>query len=498
MLGFMSWSLLLTVLLIGCGDEASNPGGAGGEAGSAGSGGTGGGGGDELTLWPCTEQGIRDAIRVGGGPHTFACDGPTVVTTDATIDIDNDVILDGDGNLTVDGDRSHGVFTVQDSIRAELWNLAIMRGYAAFAGAGIRNEGELRIDSCAIVENESDDIAGGVYNLDGSLEITNSSISKNNGGGVFVGGDVLIEDSAVSENLGSGIINLGRLTIRRSTVADNETEFSGGGIVNSGALGLASSTVSGNTAGRGGGIYNVGDLWVFQTAIDGNTAEEGGGIYGSDALRFEDGDLWLSSLGLIDVQYSTVSNNTADRGAGIYSISLRMTAWNSTFSGNVASEEGGALYIGGTTLGASTTYLTMSTIANNSAPLGSAVLGAGETPTVRFSGNIVDGDCHATDSTVVWMSDGSNIESPDNTCGFTPPSDRVNVTGEELSLGPLEDNGGDTATHLPMSGSIAIDLIPAGQCGEVLPVFPLWDQRRVGRPQGTGCDVGSVEVDPAP
>ena len=97
---------------------------------------------------------------------------------------------------------------------------------------------------------------------------------------------------------------------------------------------------------------------------------EGGGIYGSDALRFYGGDLSLSSLGLIEVQNSTISNNAANRGAGIHSISLRMTAWNSTFSGNVASEEGGALYIGGTTLGASTTHLTMSTIAKNTAPPG--------------------------------------------------------------------------------------------------------------------------------
>ena len=31
------------------------------------------------TVFPCTEQGIRDAIAVGGGPFTFACEGPTVV-----------------------------------------------------------------------------------------------------------------------------------------------------------------------------------------------------------------------------------------------------------------------------------------------------------------------------------------------------------------------------------------------------------------------------------
>lgn len=486
-------------VLASCGDSTGAPGGPGGMGGASGTGGTVG---IELNVWPCTEQGIRDAIRLGGGPHTFTCDGPTVVTTEATIDIDNDVILDGESSLTVDGDRSHGVFSVQPSIRAELRRVAVTGGRTVFdevsiAGAGIHNQGDLRIDGCDVFENESNGVPGGVYNAEGSLEITNSFISKNDGGGVSAGeGDVLIEDSSISENLGPGILNFGRLTIWRSTIADNETEFPGGGIYNIGTLNLASSTVSGNTAELGGGIYNAGDLWVFQTAIDGNTAEEGGGIYGSDALRFEDGDLWLSSLGLIDVQYSTVSNNTADRGAGIYSISLRMTAWNSTFSGNVAREEGGALYIGGTTLGASTTYLTMSTIANNTAPLGSAVLGAGETPTVRFSGNIVDGDCHATDDAVVWMSQGSNVESPGDSCDFRQGSDMVNMSSAQLRLDVLADNGGETETHLPMMDSVVIDAIPAEQCSEVLPASQLLDQRLVSRPQGIGCDVGSVEVVP--
>lgn len=115
------------------------------------------------------------------------------------------------------------------------------------------------------------------------------------------------------------------------------------------------------------------------------------------AAIFSQGDLILDGCNVVE-------NESNDIAAGIYSISLRMTAWNSTFSGNAASDGGGALYIGGTTLGASTTYLTTSTLANNSAPLGSGVY------------------------------------------------------------------------------------------GDVLPVFPLLDQRVIVRPQGRGCDVGSVEV----
>jgi len=127
-------------------------------------------------------------------------------------------------------------------------------------------------------------------------------------------------------------------------------------------------------------------------------------------------------------------------------------------------------------------------------PLGSAIVGAGETPTVRFSGNIIEGSCDKTSGAVVWMTEGYNIEGPGDTCELVLPSDRVNTTSGALLLGALADNGGDTETHLPMTGSVAIDMIPVEQCGEVLPVFPLLDQRVVSRPQGIGCDVGSVEV----
>jgi hypothetical protein len=76
-------------------------------------------------VFPCTEQGIRDAIAEGGGPHTFACDGPQTVVTEATIEIDNDVILDGEGNLTVDGNDDHGVFSVEMGVNAGLIGLSI-------------------------------------------------------------------------------------------------------------------------------------------------------------------------------------------------------------------------------------------------------------------------------------------------------------------------------------------------------------------------------------
>ena len=467
-----------------------------------------GGGGD---VWPCTEQGIRDAIQAGGGPHTFACDGPTTVTTEATIQVDNDVVLDGEGDLTVDGDGRHRVFSItapaDDVFRNTVVvfrGMTITGGYALSAGGGINNGGDLTIEDCRIVENRSDDIGAGIYSFDvtgeGGLEIINTEVSRNEGvlgAGIFAGGDVTVFNSMVEDNVGGGIYSGGTLFMSFSTVGGNATETAGGGFFNAGNAYVGDSTISDNEAQAGGGVFNLRELQLFSSTIEGNTADEGGGIYGFDAERsVEDGDLVIFGLGLIDVQYSTIANNSARLGGAVYSISLRMTAWNSTFSGNAATEEGGAFYIAGTTLGASTTYLTTNTITDNSAPLGSAIVGAGETPTVRFSGTVIDGSCAKTSSAVVWESDGYNIESPGDSCEFVLPSDTVDATSGQLNLGPLADNGGETETHLPLPGSIVIDAIPAELCTEVLPVVPLLDQRTVTRPQGSGCDSGSVEVMP--
>ncbi|MGB5265963.1 MAG: choice-of-anchor Q domain-containing protein, partial [Polyangiales bacterium] len=98
----------------------------------------------------------------------------------------------------------------------------------------------------------------------------------------------------------------------------------------------------------------------------------------------------------------------------------------------------------------------------------------------------------------VFKSRGYNIESPGASCGFVESSDEPNTTSELLILGPLQDNGGETETHLPAADSIAIDLIPVEECAIVLPVEPAFDQRVVDRPQGAGCDAGSVEVVPEP
>jgi hypothetical protein len=98
------------------------------------------------------------------------------------------------------------------------------------------------------------------------------------------------------------------------------------------------------------------------------------------------------------------------------------------------------------------------------------------------------------------VSGGYNIESPGDTCGFnTNRGDQINVSADDLKLGPLQDNRGPTETHALGAGSVAIDHIAAGDCVDADGQPLLTDQRGEPRPVAIvgpepKCDVGAFEV----
>ena len=212
----LSFMCVLALGLMGC----SEGGGSGGSAGTGGSGGDGGTGGMTGQEFPCTEQGIRDAIALGGGPHTFSCDGPTTVVTEAEISIDNNVILDGEGNLTVDGNGDHRVFSIAEGATAELDGLGVSGGRSG-NGGGIFNLGALTLTGSTVFGNTANS-GGGVFNGFGTfpppssratLTLKNSTVSGN------------IQEGGCGEGVCGvgGIFNLeGTLTVTNSTVSGND------------------------------------------------------------------------------------------------------------------------------------------------------------------------------------------------------------------------------------------------------------------------------------
>jgi hypothetical protein len=233
------------------------------------------------------------------------------------------------------------------------------------------------------------------------------------------------------------------------------------------------------TATRGsGGVANEGTLTIQDCVISGNWTEccdAGGGIRNG---------------GMMMIINSTVSGNIADHGSGGgISNGGEMTIINSTVSDNSALGAVGDLSGGGIWNGGTLT-LTHSTVWGNTADSGDAIA-VGRSSYTEIANTLIDGDCGAyPPGTPDITSNGYNIESPGDTCGFDDPTDQVNVTAEQLNLGPLQDNGGGTQTHALGAGSVAIDHIPAVDCGVDE------DQRGEPRPGDSMCDVGAFEVQP--
>jgi hypothetical protein len=261
-----------------------------------------------------------------------------------------------------------------------------------------------------------------------------------------------------------GLANQGTLTLRDCVIAEHRSGFlvgGGAGISNAGEMTIIDSTVTQNFAGHGvgGGIYNARSatlVLVNSTVSDNGADGDGAGLYGGGIF------------------------NTGD-----------MAIINSTVSGNDAYDAVSGWGLGGGIANAGSMSVINSTVSENSADSGDAIA-AGLSSNTEIANTLIDGDCGVFPrGTPDITSNGYNIESPGNTCGFDPDgTDMVNVSADDLKLGPLQDNGGPTETHMP--GGVVIDRIPEAACE-----FDT-DQRGEPRPETDGamCDVGSVEVQP--
>ena len=263
------------------------------------------------------------------------------------------------------------------------------------------------------------------------------------------------------------------------------------------------TATNGFTTGSGGAIENDGNITVNGSVFDGNNAEDDGGAIDSE----EDAT----------ITQSTFTNNNADDGDGgaidTSEEGSSLVATKSTFSGNSATGDGGALeaeedvtLINSTVEGntgeedvinaeSGDITLVYVTISGNTIPAGEGVLDTDGDPagTLTLFGtviaNTIGGDnCEDGDFSAVVS---SYTHSSDASCGLAGPGDVENAPDPQL--GALGDNGGPTPTMLPASTSPLLDQIPVAECDAGEGIAD--DQRGVTRPQGTGCDIGAVEVE---
>ena len=342
--------------------------------------------------YPCTEQGILDAVADGGGPHSFLCLGPTTVTMTGTLVVDNDVILDGGGLLTIEGFDGTRLMEVNAGVVASLRRMTFQRGPNANPVPGgifndgtltlthvvvgnchtevspVQNTGTLTLIASTVAGNSSVYGTGGIRNSSGAtLDLIDSYLFANEttgfvsgplnkGGALRNSGVATVSGGAISGNSardgGGGIFNTGSLTITNATISNNSaTAANGGGILNSGTgpLTIVDTVIEGNTAtGDGGGIRNdVGATLVMTgSTVSDNGAGLGGGIgteggnvslgttevHGNNSIA--GGGIYAGAVSTLSVVDSTVSENTSVTGGGIFIDSSSATLVNSTVADN--------------------------------------------------------------------------------------------------------------------------------------------------------------------
>lgn len=389
---------------------------------------------------------------------------------------DGALIIDGGSNITISGDSDGDndgdvrILYIHPFAVLVLQNLTLDRGLMTTDGGGaIMNSGTLTLNNVTVsnsVTTAALQGGGAFYNSGGgaALTLVDSTITGNtsttSGGAIYnIGGSVTITNSVFSANSSTGanggaIYNSGPLTITGSTFTTNQALGGGGGAVNevtpSGTPSITGSTFFDNQAqsGGGGAIYlSQATMTVSESTFESNDAtNDAGGIY-------------VAGSATLDVTNSTFSANTSgSRGGGIFSFNP-VTLTNVTISDN--SGVGGA--------GGVHTYDTL-TIKNT-----------------IIANNVTGGDCILdSGGSVSGTSSDNLIKDATNACGLTNGVDG-NIIGSDPLLGPLQNNGGTTETHALLSGSPAINTGTNSGC-------PATDQTGATRPQGGTCDIGAFEL----
>ncbi len=297
-------------------------------------------------------------------------------------------------------------------------------------------------------------VFGGYY---GNINIVNSAIIYNNGGGFF---DL--------RSINSSLVN--------STIAYNQV-LSGGinqgfaaGLSSYGSMGfeVVNSTISNNAnvSGFTGGLdfRGVGMARISNSTLSGNT----GGNYGATVFTaYQKGNSTFDGI--------TVTNNESSSIGGMLIFNTEPNAItslrNSIVSGDLTSAP------------SPNEQISLFNLPQNN------VLGSGPTSyEIYASGNVLlDGDNiigHNGNAAVVGVPIG--------------PSDVVPPGPASTVINPvLADNGGNTLTHLPVPGGLAVDSggtncgLARDQVGNLRP----WD----GDDDGTDrCDAGAVELNSIP
>ncbi len=258
-----------------------------------------------------------------------------------------------DGTAMSGGGGADRIFHIKNGSTVELNSIGIQGGIVAGDGGGVLNDdGSMRITNCTVSNNIATGSRGGGINNKSNMTVINSTVDGNTagyGGGItnYSSANMIIVNSTIRNNTassanGGGIENnFGTsLTITDSTIKDNNAP-NGSGVFNHNqtpntvTISNSSITNNGTLAGatNGCGIYTNGSdgsiVNITNTTISNNgySNANSGGMYAYNSI--------------VHITNATIVNNTAGYASGIRAESnSTVTLRNSILSANTASTVG--------------------------------------------------------------------------------------------------------------------------------------------------------------
>lgn len=452
-----------------------------------------------VTIQDCAADGAGIAVTTQGGVGNLTITGSHISNIKSTNGANGGAISHTGGNLTV----GSSFFTSNSSSDG---GTAGQGGAIAVNGVSFPNV--VTIDSTTFGLNSAGENGGALYiSTVDSITISNDIFTGNTAGG----------DSSNNAQDGGGAIwatgagkggDLGLadffLIFNTQFIKNSATNGTGGAIVlDSGDLsfgnydftnpkipgGIVASNFTGNTAngaapsgndqrsGSGGAIFAAGNLSVLQSSFVSQLFGANSSAHGSGgAIAFNDAGGDLNPLAIVN---STFNGNTADQNGGAIANLLAMTnqsgklmLLNDTIDNNPANGSGTAL--GGAFYNANDTATDV-TVSNTLL-----------TDTMTKGGNC----------TGQPFSGVTDLQFPGVTCGASVPSASPNLSGPSIFTGPNV-----FVYTMPLNpGSAASNAGTNKVCSDI-PVFTFDGTGRPGirpSPSGSSCDIGAYESGDAP
>ena len=471
----------------------------------------------------CNEAAFTAAmssIRLSGGSVTFNCGGP------ATINLTSEKLLYNPGNqgavYTIDGG---GLITLNgQGVTRHILHLSGTLNVSNITFTGGRAQGA------------ADAASGGAIRTDRNPQVIASPVSLNLNNVTFTSNVSVLTSwnpplYPYDQGGGAVFARLASVSVVNCRFTGNIANNSAGGALHgrSSAINIANSTFTSNVSdggGFGGAMHIDGvsptatpaGLAITASTFSGNTAWNQGGaayffLYPGESLLFDSVNVlgnrvvdsgridFVGSQGIgggiainrghVTIRNSTLASNTArgqvstnGRGlaggaeiTGIESLAIV----NSTFSGNVAfggtDSLAGGLHIADNLQPFQIVHSTI--VGNQAGSVGGGIFSG--TAGVLTNTIVANNTAPIASQCAAQLSNGGGaLQFPSS----TPACANAVIVANPM-LGTLAGNGGFTATHHPQPGSPVLNAV-----GCAAPM----DQRGFPRPQGSGCEIGSVEV----